>query len=51
MPGGGMLMHQLEGLVELYGKEFILLIGGGLHRHGPDLVENSRFIRQLMEKL
>lgn len=51
MPGGGMLMHQLEGLLGLYGKEFILLIGGGLHRHGPDLIENSRFIRQMMEKL
>lgn len=51
MPGGGMLMHQLEGLLELYGREFVLLIGGGLHRQGPDLVENSRFIRQKMEQL
>jgi ribulose-bisphosphate carboxylase large chain len=51
MPGGGMLSHQLDGLLDLYGKEFILLIGGGLHRLGPDLVENSRLFRQRMEQL
>jgi hypothetical protein len=46
-----MLSHQLDGLLDLYGKEFILLIGGGLHRLGPDLVENSRLFRQRMEQL
>jgi ribulose-bisphosphate carboxylase large chain len=40
--GGGMTLERVPEIVEFYGKEAILLIGGDLQRHGPDLVENCR---------
>ncbi|NBB89903.1 MAG: ribulose 1,5-bisphosphate carboxylase large subunit [Spirochaetes bacterium] len=47
-PGGGMNMKNIPEMRSVYGQEVIYLIGGGLHRHGDDLVENSRHFRQLV---
>ena len=49
-PGGGMSLNRLDEMAEFYGKDVIYLIGGDLHRHGGDVVENSREFRQFVEK-
>ena len=48
--GGGMSLDQLPDMRQVYGPDVIFLIGGGLHQHGPDLVENCRYFRQLVER-
>jgi len=47
-PGGGMNMQNIPEMRSVYGRDVIYLIGGGLHRHGDDLVENARHFRQLV---
>src|SRR5512137_97663 len=42
-PGGGMSLARVPEMLETYGRDLIFLIGGGLFKHGPDLVENCRF--------
>jgi ribulose-bisphosphate carboxylase large chain len=42
MPGGGMSLERIPGMLEIYGRDVLLLIGGALHKIGPDLVENCR---------
>lgn len=49
MPAGGMSLERVEEMVEFYGPEVALLIGGDLHRHG-DLVETCRRFRRLVEE-
>lgn len=41
-PGGGMTLERIPELFEVYGKDVILLVGGGLFKQGPNLVENCR---------
>ena len=48
-PGGGMSLESVPDMLNLYGHEVIFLIGGGLHRYGPNLVESSRRFRELVE--
>lgn len=48
-PGGGMSLERVGEMRDLYGDDVIFLIGGGLHKHGPDLVENCRFFLSLVE--
>jgi ribulose-bisphosphate carboxylase large chain len=50
-PGGGMSLARIPEMCELYGHEVIFLIGGGLYQYGPDLVENCRHFRELVERL
>ncbi len=50
VPGGGMTVERVPELLEFYGSEVILLIGGGLHQHGPDLIETCRAFRRLVER-
>lgn len=50
-PGGGMTTDRAKDMLEVYGREFVLLIGGGLHRRGPDLAENSRFFVRMLETM
>jgi ribulose-bisphosphate carboxylase large chain len=50
-PGGGMTLARVPEMLELYGREVIFLIGGGLHQRGPDLVENCRYFRQVVETM
>ena len=48
-PGGGMSLDRVPEMLETYGKDLIFLIGGGLFKHGPDLVENCRHFRKMVE--
>ena len=49
MPGGGMTLDTVPEMLDLYGRDVILLISGGLFSIGPDLVENCRRFRDLVE--
>jgi S-methyl-5-thioribulose 1-phosphate isomerase len=49
-PAGGMTLKRVPELIEFYGPNVILLIGGDLHRHGPDLAENCRRFVRLVDK-
>ena len=48
-PGGGMSLDRIADMRAVYSHDLILLIGGGLFRHGPDLTENCRHFRRLAE--
>lgn len=48
-PGGGMTMEKIPEMRSVYGNEVIYLIGGGLHRHSPDLVKNCEHFREMVE--
>ncbi len=50
-PGGGMTTDRAREMLDVYGKDFILLIGGGLHRRSADLAENARHFLALLESL
>jgi len=50
-PGGGMNLARVDDMLELYGKEVIFLVGGGLHTHGPDLVANCRDFRKMVQEI
>jgi ribulose-bisphosphate carboxylase large chain len=41
-PGGGMSLERIPEMIKTYGRDVIFLIGGALHKFGPDLVENCR---------
>jgi ribulose-bisphosphate carboxylase large chain len=47
-PGGGMSLDRIEELGQVYGKDVLFLVGGGLFKQGPDLVENCRYFRQMV---
>jgi ribulose-bisphosphate carboxylase large chain len=48
-PGGGMSLTRVAEMRASYGDDVIFLIGGGLHLHGPDLVENCRHFLALVD--
>lgn len=50
VPAGGMSLDRAPELCGFYGPESILLIGGDLHRQGPDLVDNCRRFVALVEE-
>ncbi len=50
-PGGGMNLERVPEMIETYGRDLIFLIGGGLFKHGPDLVENCRYFRKIVEAM
>jgi ribulose-bisphosphate carboxylase large chain len=50
-PGGGMSLARVPEMLDTYGQDLIFLIGGGLFKHGPDLVENCRYFRNIVEKI
>ena len=47
-PGGGMSLDRVPELLRFYGNEVILLVGGGLLSHGPDVVLTCRTFRKLV---
>lgn len=49
--GGGMTVARVPELLDFYGPEIILLIGGGLFQVGPDLVANCRKFREQVEQV
>ena len=47
-PAGGMTLERVPELVADYGRDSVLLIGGALLTHGPDVAESTRaFLAQL----
>lgn len=48
-PGGGMDLSRIPDMLATYGYDVMFLIGGALHKRGPDLVDNARHFRQLAE--
>ncbi len=49
-PGGGINIKSIPLLAEFYGKDVIFLMGGGLFTSGPDLVDNCRRFKKLVEE-
>ncbi|HYA85525.1 MAG TPA: RuBisCO large subunit C-terminal-like domain-containing protein [Nitrospirota bacterium] len=50
-PGGGMSLDKVPDMLETYGQDLIFLIGGGLFKHGPNLIENCRHFRKIVEMM
>jgi len=50
-PGGGIGPDSFEDMIEVYGHDVVYLISGNLHRQGPDLIENSRSLRAMVESM
>ena len=48
MPGGGMRLEKLPDLLNEYGNEVVLLVGGALYTRSPDIVDNGRYILSLV---
>ncbi|MBW2276205.1 MAG: ribulose 1,5-bisphosphate carboxylase large subunit [Deltaproteobacteria bacterium] len=49
VPAGGMSLERVPGLIEFYGRDVILLIGGDLHRHGDSVEDGCRRFVELVE--
>lgn len=47
-PGGGMSLERIPEMIETYGKDVIFLIGGALHKMGPDLLANCRRYMEIL---
>lgn len=50
VPGGGMSIDKVPEILEFYGKDVVILIGGDLHQNGGNLRENSLRFRELIER-
>jgi ribulose-bisphosphate carboxylase large chain len=48
-PGGGMSISNIPDMIQIYGADVIFLVGGGLFRHGPNLIENCIYFRSLVD--
>jgi ribulose-bisphosphate carboxylase large chain len=48
-PAGGMSLERVPRLIEFYGDDVILLIGGDLHRHGDSVEDGCRRFAELVE--
>lgn len=48
MPGGGMSLEKIPDLLNEYGNEVVLLVGGALYTRSPDIVDNGRYILSLV---
>jgi ribulose-bisphosphate carboxylase large chain len=46
-PGGGMTMERVAAMNEVYGEDVLLLIGGSLMGHSPDLVANAKHFMKI----
>ncbi len=49
-PGGGMTEEKVPDLIDFYGRDFVLLVGGGLHRRSSSLEKNSRHFMDTLKK-
>ena len=48
VPAGGLSLSRAQELESVYGRDAILLVGGGLFKHGPDLIDNCRTFRTMV---
>lgn len=37
-------------MLAVYGTEVVFLVSGGLFKHGPDVIENCRYFRSVVEQ-
>ncbi len=49
-PAGGLTLARVGEVQQVYGRDLVILVGGGLFKHGPDLVNNCREFRRLAEQ-
>ena len=49
-PAGGMSIESIPESLKVYGNDVIFLIGGGLFKHGQDIINNCRYFRNLVEE-
>jgi len=49
-PAGGMSIESVPESIRLYGNDVVFLIGGGLFKQGPDLIENCLYFQDIVEK-
>jgi len=47
-PGGGMTRERIQDMIEVYGHDFMLLSGGGMHRHSSDLERNAAYFVEML---
>lgn len=47
-PGGGMNFSNIPEMTEFYGNDVMYLMGGGLFKRSPDLIENCRELKRLV---
>jgi len=47
-PGGGMNFSNIPEMTKFYGNDVMYLMGGGLFKRSPDLVENCRELKRLV---
>ena len=47
-PGGGMNFDNVSEMTKVYSRDVIYLMGGGLFKRGPDLVQNTRELKKLI---
>ncbi len=50
MAGGGITMKNIPEMKKTYDNDMIYLMGGGLHKAGPDLITNSQQFLKLLEE-
>ncbi len=50
-PGGGMSLDRVPEMLATYGRDLIFLIGGGLFKYGPDIVQSCRYFRNMAENI
>lgn len=48
-PAGGMGLHQVGGMIDAFGRDVMLLIGGALMRHSPDPERGAAAFRDAVE--
>ena len=49
-PGGSMSLARVPEMLDTDGKDLIFLVGGGFFKLGPNLIENCRFFRKMVEQ-
>ena len=49
-PAGGMSLARVPEMLDFYGRNMLLLVGGDLHRHGADLAASCRRFRALLDQ-
>ncbi len=50
-PGGGITEETIPHLAEIYGRDVMYLVGGGIFRHGPDLIKNTQYYRKMIQEI
>ena len=50
-PAGGMTIDRIPEMYNVYGNDVIFLIGGDLHRHSKDLINNSQKFKSMVEAM